>query len=294
MINRVVYIYGLRTINSNEYRYIGKTHRIDKRLNEHLKERKRKKSYYKYNWINQCKENKIEILLDIIDITDEQNWEDREIYYIKYYKEIGNRLTNLLEGGKGPQIKYNISYDDAKNIAISMNIKTTNQWRKMCKVNMIPTNIPKRPDLYYKDNGWVSWSDWLGYKIVKNSDKFFLKYNDAKEYVIKLNLKSNNEWREFCKNKRNDEIPSCPDLYYKDNGWISWSDWLGYNKIKLRKKPEYLSYNDAKEYIKKYNIKTSREWVDFSKKSRPNNIPSNPWKYYEEWTGFKDFLSLCF
>jgi hypothetical protein len=291
MLNRVVYIYGLRTINSDEYRYIGKTFRIDKRLNEHLKEKKRKKSYHKYNWINQCIENKIEILLDIIDITDEQNWENREIYYIKYYKEIGNRLTNLLDGGKGPQIKYNISYDDAKKISISMNIKTTNQWRKMCKSNMIPDNIPKRPDLYYKNNGWTSWSEWLGYEIIKNSDKNFLKYEDAKEYVIRLNLKSNNEWREFCKNKKNDEIPSCPDLYYKDNGWVSWSEWLGYDKIKLRKKPEYLSYDDAKEYLKNIKIKTSREWIIFSKSSRPVNIPSNPWKYYKEWSGYKDFLS---
>ena len=234
-MERKIFIYGLREENSNEYRYIGKTSRPENRLKEHLNEKIRKFSYYKLNWVKQCQENNIEILLDILEEVNESSWEEKERYYINLYKERGYRLTNLLGGGLSAQmLTYRLNYNEAKKIAQTLNIKTTLEWRKKSKAKEIPHEIPKRPDLYYKYSGWISWSDWLGVEIIANKDKTFLNICDCKKIVHDLGLKTNKEWRKYCASGlRPKEIPSNPDLTFKNNGWVSWSDWLGNNNNKI-------------------------------------------------------------
>lgn len=54
-----------------------------------------------------------------------------------------------------------------------------------------------------------------------------------------------------------------------------------------------ISYNECKEIIKKYNIKSSSKWRNFTKnKSFPNNIPKNPRVVYlnRGWVSWGDFL----
>lgn len=292
-MSRKVYIYGLKIKNSYEFRYIGKTTRPNYRLREHLKEKLRKFNHHKINWINKCKQENIDIVLEILSIVDELSWEEEEKFYIQYYRELGHNLTNILDGGQSPQmLKYVFTYEEAKIIAHKLNIKTTLEWRKKCKNNNIPNSIPKRPDLYYLDNGWISWSDWLNSNIVSNKNKKFYDFQTAKKIVKTLNIKSNNEWRLYCKsNNKDNNIPSNPDLYYLDDGWISWSDWLGYDIKKIKKLPEFLNYDEAKKVISKLGLKTHRDWIEYSKTNRPNNIPSNPWKIYLEWKGIKEFLN---
>ena len=61
--------------------------------------------------------------------------------------------------------------------------------------------------------------------------------------------------------------------------------YVNYNK--------FLSYTNAKKYIKKIKIKTFREFRKWAKSNkRPRNIPSNPDKVYKKsWRGWKKFLS---
>ena len=60
---------------------------------------------------------------------------------------------------------------------------------------------------------------------------------------------------------------------------------INYNK--------FLSYTNAKKYIKKIKIKTFREFRKWAKSNkRPRNIPSNPDKVYKKnWKGWKKFLN---
>jgi hypothetical protein len=61
----------------------------------------------------------------------------------------------------------------------------------------------------------------------------FLTYNEAKKIIHTLGLRSKTEWENYWKkNKRLINLPSTPSRTYKDNGWVSWQEWLGYkNKI---------------------------------------------------------------
>jgi hypothetical protein len=55
-----------------------------------------------------------------------------------------------------------LEYDKSKKIIKELNIKTVLEYKKFAKNNLIPVNIPNRPDRYYKKRGWVSWGDFLG------------------------------------------------------------------------------------------------------------------------------------
>ena len=49
-----------------------------------------------------------------------------------------------------------------------------------------------------------------------------------------LQLRSQSEWKAWSKSKRPTNIPSTPQKYYRDNGWVSWPDWLGYGGKRCR------------------------------------------------------------
>ena len=120
------------------------------------------------------------------------------------------------------------------------------EWFSLIK----PIDIPSNPHIIYKEK-WVSWGEFLSTGNICNSKKEFIDYKMCRDIVIKNNIKTVND---FCKwIDRPENIPSKPNIIYKNNGWISWSDFLGRNIISHKKMGEkYLSYNDAKNYLKKF------------------------------------------
>jgi hypothetical protein len=67
--------------------------------------------------------------------------------------------------------------------------------------------------------------------------KGLFSHDEAKKFVRGLKIKNSAEWSIYSKsNKRPCFIPSTPTRSYKNKGWISWKDFLGYDKI--RKKGE--------------------------------------------------------
>ena len=78
-------------------------------------------------------------------------------------------------------------------------MKSSGEWRDFDKSNL-PGNIPKRPSNVYKNNGWISWSDFLGYDSKRRSNNLeYYDYEKAREKVHKLKLKSSKEWVIYCR-----------------------------------------------------------------------------------------------
>jgi hypothetical protein len=51
----------------------------------------------------------------------------------------------------------------------------------------------------------------------------------GRAYARKLELKGERGWKEWSKSgQRPSDIPGNPNKVYRDDGWISWPDWLGY------------------------------------------------------------------
>ncbi|CAD7951173.1 unnamed protein product, partial [Amoebophrya sp. A25] len=56
----------------------------------------------------------------------------------------------------------------------------------------------------------------------------FLPFEEAREYVHRLGLRSSLEWTLWSKTSlRPKEIPSCPRTVYVHCGWDGMPDWLG-------------------------------------------------------------------
>jgi group I intron endonuclease len=93
-------VYGIRLLGQEEVRYIGMTTKsLEQRAKEHKKAARLGKKYPVYDWIRRHGSDSIEVFA----IEEAKgNLEDREVYWIAYYKKSGSRLLNLTNGGSGP------------------------------------------------------------------------------------------------------------------------------------------------------------------------------------------------
>ena len=124
-----------------------------------------------------------------------------------------------------------LSFMQARTYVRSLELKSTAEWRKYCKSGRRPTNIPSTPDKKYKDQGWISFGDWLGTTRIATRNLTFRSFEDARAFVRALKLKNQIEWNMYCKlGKKPSDIPQKPELTYRNQGWISYGDWLGYKE----------------------------------------------------------------
>jgi len=251
-----------------------------------------------------------------------------------------------------------LTHEEARNFAISLNLKNMNEWSEYCKSGKKPNNIPATPGGVYKNKGWISWGYFLGTGNVRSGDEKFLPFIEAREFVRKLNLKNEEEWREYYRNlnkpcrfpaspatvykdqwtsmgdwlgtgfiahkyrnflpfkkarkfvrdlnlkgekewrsyylsgEKPDDIPTNPNVVYKDKGWFSMGDWLGTGSISSRKRT-YLPFVEARIFVRKLKLKNFKEWMEYCKSGkRPNNIPSGPCQIYKNkgWKSNGDWL----
>jgi hypothetical protein len=87
-------------------------------------------------------------------------------------------------------------------------------------------------------------------------------------------------------------IPVSPGTVYKNSGWIGMGDWLGTGFV-AHKLKEFLSFEIAKKKVVKLRLKGLQDWRHYCiSGEKPNNIPSNPEKIYNEsgWAGYGDWL----
>ncbi len=204
------------------------------------------------------------------------------------YRNVGwKNWPNFFGTNNFREINY-ISFEEARSIVRSQKLINNKQWRLYSKSNR-PKEIPGNPSKIYKDKGWISWGDFLGNNNERNIK--FLSYIEAKEIVSREGLKSNKEWRDYSKKKRQINIPANPDKYYLEKGWKSWGDFLGSGIISNQEKI-FIDYHNAKKKIKAFKIKNTKDWHSFCRSgNKPDDIPRNPYQYYSDkgWISWGDF-----
>ncbi|MEY3422693.1 MAG: hypothetical protein RIR48_3018 [Bacteroidota bacterium] len=186
------------------------------------------------------------------------------------------------------------SFEEARAFAKTLNFKNQMEWKDYCKSGVKPSDIPATPSGTYRHQGWKSWGDWLGTGYVANQLKKYKSFEEAREFVHKLKLKSNNEWKDYCKSgKKPKIIPANPNTAYKHQGWKNWGDWLGTGNISPVLK-EYKAFDEARKFVHKLNLKSYKEWKDYYKSGeKPDDIPATPdgtykhqgWKSWGDWLG---------
>lgn len=86
--------------DNNSIRYIGKTINLDKRYKSHIRESSSLRTH-KEKWINNVLSKGDKITMEILDICDEKDSSEIEIYWISQFKCWGFDLVNLTCGGDG-------------------------------------------------------------------------------------------------------------------------------------------------------------------------------------------------
>ena len=119
----------------------------------------------------------------------------------------------------------------------------------------------------------------------------FRPFSEARQSVHDLRLKSQREWKEFCKaGKKSANIPGRPEVVYQSD-WRGWGDWLGTNRVADQNKV-FRHFAKAREFVHGLGLKSSTEWRTYSKSGgRPDDIPCTPDKVYQsDWRGWGDWL----
>jgi hypothetical protein len=190
-------------------------------------------------------------------------------------------------------------YEEAKKYALSLNLSGKEKWVNYTKKNKIPLDIPKSPRAVYKKL-FKSWGDFLGTGYIANRVRKYKNFEDAKNYVHRLGIKSQAEWRRYLNKNKIIDIPSFPNqTYSKTKEWKGWGDFLGTGSLSnIEKNKIYKNYNVVKKYIKKLNFKNQNDWKKFTKSNNfPNNFPKYPQQTYKRdksWKGWGEFLSTGF
>ncbi len=170
-----------------------------------------------------------------------------------------------------------LPFEEARIFVRRLKMKSHSEWIKYCKSGKRPNNIPSNPGNIYKDKGWNGMRDYLGNTL--------LPFEEARIIARKLKITSQEEWVEYCKSdKRPSNIPSNPNLTYKDKGWNGYKDFLGY---------AFLPFEEARIFVRKLKKKNQLEWNKYcTSGKKPINIPSTPSDIYKDkgWVNLGDFL----
>ena len=195
------FIYILKNPDTQEIRYVGKTINVKRRYYQHtnLKIQQKAKTHVS-NWLLSLLENNKKPIIEIVEEID-INWEEREIYWISFYKQQGYKLCNIAEGGKGC-LGYIPSEEHRKKQSISM--KGKNNWMKgrifsqEWKSNISKTQLGEKNNFFGNHFTEEMKEKQRAKKISKPIKAFNIKTKEEIEFISiaeawkKLNLKKSN------------------------------------------------------------------------------------------------------
>ncbi|MFM8983853.1 MAG: DEAD/DEAH box helicase family protein, partial [Spartobacteria bacterium] len=83
-------------------------------------------------------------------------------------------------------------FQEAREFARSLNIKSQREWQDFCKGQMpekgpLPLDISASPHLTYAYSGWVGMGDWLGTGTIANQNLIYRSFEEAREFARSLN-----------------------------------------------------------------------------------------------------------
>jgi superfamily II DNA or RNA helicase len=179
------------------------------------------------------------------------------------------------------------SFEECRNYARTLNFTGAKQWRN----HQHPEYVPTKPDSVYKGE-WKDWGDFLGTGTIASYKIQYRSLEESLKFVHKLNLKTRDEWDNFCKsgNKPQDIPVSFTQVYGKN---VTTGVWLGTNVTSTNKRV-YKSFEKAQKIISKLGFKNNKEYKSaYEKGMISKDIPKAPDVSYKKkgtWTGWSDFL----
>jgi superfamily II DNA or RNA helicase len=223
------------------------------------------------DWYLYCKKNDkpINIPVAVKNIYKDIGWKDwGDFLGIKNYRR-NNRDW--------------LSFQEAREFVRKLGLTSVNEWYEYSRSEKLPINVPRAPEVKYKDTGWNGIGDWLGTDRLADQFRKYLPFEKAKLFMKENNICSYNNWIEFRNENKIENIPFKLERTYSEN-WKGVGDFFGTSK---------LNFDEAKEYVQKLKISSSREYLDYSKSDGfPIFLPRVPHRFYKDkgWDDWQDFL----
>jgi hypothetical protein len=199
------------------------------------------------------------------------------------------------KGSDGKFIKKDFwDFKTSRMYVHSCKFKSYNELQEAFLNDLIPHQVPRRPDRQYQHSGWISYTDFLG--IPKKIEH--MSYADAEKLVREQSFKSTREYLKFKRMHPN--LPTKPQYVYQDKGWDGWKTFFKTPDPELEyKKPRKLeaklkSLEEAKAFVKPFKIQNQSDWYKHVRLGLiPNDIPTYPSLFYNHqgWDSWEDFLS---
>ena len=148
------------------------------------------------------------------------------------------------KGGKNEVLGHYAHIDDAKAFMRGVGLKSHGAFCKWGTTAARPVEmILSAPAKTCKDCSWNGWPDFLGNPktgLGRKRDTNWRSLEAATTYVHALGLSGDRKaWREWSKSgARPGDIPSQPSQVYEKQGWISFPEFLGYERHPQGRKPK--------------------------------------------------------
>lgn len=197
----------------------------------------------------------------------------------------------------------------ARAFVRTLKLKGTDEWYCYCKGLLPergnrPADIPASPWTIYKEAGWKGMGDWLGTGAVSTARKQWRPFEEARAFARSLGLKSQSEWRAYCRGslpremRRPTDVPSKPEYSYARKGWTGYGDWLGTDVVPGRG-GRFRSFQSARAFVRLVGLKSLREWRLYcagklpEKGTPPADIPPKPNEVYKDygWINYDNWLN---
>lgn len=117
------------------------------------------------------------------------------------------------------------TYEEAQRILQENGIKRRVDYNSSFK----RLGLPSAPELFYKNKGWVSFNAFL-------MREEYPTYEEAQRIVIEQGIKG---YEDYMLSYNELKLPSNPHIYYKNNGWTDWYDFLGKSKMITQEDRKY-------------------------------------------------------
>nr|WP_314305404.1 VPA1269 family protein [Pseudomonas aeruginosa]MDT8214517.1 VPA1269 family protein [Pseudomonas aeruginosa] len=168
------------------------------------------------------------------------------------------------------------TYAEAQAAAQALGIKSRSDYNKRYRED---PRLPSSPNMIYADAGWIDWYDFLG----NEWPDCYPTYAEAQAAAQALSIKNQPDYNK--RYREDPRLPSSPDRFYADAGWIDWYDFLGNERPDL-----YPTYAEAQAAAQALGIKSQTDYHNHYREDR--RLPSSPDRVYADagWIDWYDFL----
>lgn len=82
-------------------KYVGKAKNFKKRIKQHENEDRFRYDTWFYRWLNKQIRLGEAYYVDVLEVCEDNIWQEREKYWIKHLRELGYEICNMTDGGDG-------------------------------------------------------------------------------------------------------------------------------------------------------------------------------------------------